>query len=52
MGLIREDGRPKLAARHFHDFTPELGIQPHHTSPPRSVAEFAEFCGRMVRRYC
>jgi beta-xylosidase len=34
-------------------FTPEsLGIVPHHTSPPRNVDEFAEFCGRMVRRYC
>jgi beta-xylosidase len=120
MGLIREDGCPKLAARHFHDFTPELGIcqwfhfedprlddgvrwlkqlgvrklrtglswsdslrpnadawfdrqmaaledfdvtvtfcftpescgiVPHHTSPPKCVDEFAEFCARMVRRY-
>jgi beta-xylosidase len=34
-------------------FTPEsLGIVPHHTSPPKNVDEFAEFCGRMVRRYC
>ncbi len=33
-------------------FTPESrGVRPHHTSPPRSVEEFAEFCGRMVRRY-
>jgi len=34
-------------------FTPEShGIVPHHTSPPKSVDDFAEFCARMVRRYC
>jgi beta-xylosidase len=33
-------------------FTPECcGVRPHHTSPPRHVGEFADFCGRMVRRY-
>ena len=33
-------------------FTPEsCGIMPHHTSPPRRVEEFADFCARMVRRY-
>jgi beta-xylosidase len=33
-------------------FTPEsCGIRPHHTSPPRCVEQFAEFCGRMVSRY-
>jgi len=33
-------------------FTPEAkGIAPHHTSPPRDLDEFAEFCLRMVRRY-
>jgi beta-xylosidase len=33
-------------------FTPEhRGIAPHHTSPPQVPEEFAEFCGRMVRRY-
>jgi beta-xylosidase len=33
-------------------FTPEhRGIQPHHTSPPKDVGEYAEFCARMVRRY-
>jgi len=26
MGLLREDGSPKLAARHFSDYTPEFGI--------------------------
>src|SRR5207253_735684 len=26
MGLLREDGSPKLAAAHFSDFTPALGI--------------------------
>src|SRR4051812_2254812 len=120
MGLVREDGTPKPAFRHFAEFAPEMGIcqwfhfedhrldhgvqllremgvrklrtglswadslrpnadawfdrqmtaldefdvtvtfcftpeshgiVPHHTSPPRCVDEFAEFCGRMVRRY-
>ena len=120
MGLLREDGSPKLAARHFSDFTPEMGIcqwihfedhrlddmvrwlrefgvtyvrtglswadslrpgadlwfdrqmnaledfnvtvtfcftpescgvRPHHTSPPHRIEEFADFCGRMIRRY-
>ena len=33
-------------------FTPEhLGEQPHHTSPPREPAQFAEFCQEMVERY-
>jgi beta-xylosidase len=26
MGLLREDGTPKLALQHFERFTPELGI--------------------------
>jgi beta-xylosidase len=26
MGLLREDGTPKLALRHFSNYTPELGI--------------------------
>ena len=26
MGLLREDGTPKLAMQHFHEYTPELGI--------------------------
>jgi beta-xylosidase len=33
-------------------FTPEsCGLQPHHTSPPRDIAQFAEFCASMTRRY-
>ena len=33
-------------------FTPEhRGLAPHHTSPPAVPEEFAEFCGRMIRRY-
>jgi beta-xylosidase len=33
-------------------FTPESrGIRPHHTSPPRDISEFADFCARMTRRY-
>lgn len=33
-------------------FTPESkGIQPHHTSAPRRIEEFADFCITMMRRY-
>ena len=33
-------------------FTPESeGVRPHHTSPPRDVTRFAEFCAEQVRRY-
>jgi beta-xylosidase len=33
-------------------FTPEhLGMSPHHTSPPRKLDQYAEFCARMIRRY-
>jgi len=33
-------------------FTPEAkGIQPHHTSPPQNIEEFADFCALMMRRY-
>ena len=33
-------------------FTPEAaGVRSHYTSPPKDVNEFADFCGRMVRRY-
>jgi hypothetical protein len=33
-------------------FTPEAeGVRPHHTSPPRDVGRFAEFCAAQVRRY-
>lgn len=33
-------------------FTPEhLGQRPHHTSPPRDIRQFADFCGEMTRRY-
>jgi beta-xylosidase len=33
-------------------FTPEsLGVEPHHTSPPRQLEDYADFCVRMVRRY-
>ena len=120
MGILREDGTPKLSLKHFADFTPELGIcqwfhfedprlddavrwlrklgvqklrtglswadsfrpgadawfdrqmkaldefdvtltycftpehrglQPHHTSPPQVLEEYADFCARMTRRY-
>jgi beta-xylosidase len=33
-------------------FTPEhLGIEPHHTSPPREPQQFADFCAEMIERY-
>lgn len=33
-------------------FTPEhLGVLPNHTSPPREIHEFADFCSAMTRRY-
>jgi beta-xylosidase len=33
-------------------FTPEhCGVAPHHTSPPKCVKEFADFCGWMTKRY-
>lgn len=33
-------------------FTPDhCGIQPHYTSPPKNIEEYAEFCARMTRRY-
>ena len=33
-------------------FTPEhLGLAPHHTSPPRDIQAFADFCAAMVARY-
>ncbi|ALI98307.1 hypothetical protein [Rufibacter tibetensis] len=120
MGLLREDGSPKLSHKYFSDYTPEMGIcqwfhfedhrldaavqhlrdlgvkklrtglswadwlrpdaekwfdhvmkkldefdvtatfcftpehkglQPHHTSPPQNVEEFADFCALMMRRY-
>ena len=120
MGLLREDGTPKLALKRFSEYTPELGIcqwfhfedprldkavewlkrlgvrylrtglswadsfrpgaeawfdcqmkalepfdvtltycftpehcgvAPNHTSPPKDVREFADFCARMTRRY-
>jgi beta-xylosidase len=36
MGLVREDGEPKRALRHFADYTPELGVcQWIHFEDPR-----------------
>jgi beta-xylosidase len=33
-------------------FTPEHhGLKPHHTSPPRDIRAFADFCAAMTRRY-
>lgn len=33
-------------------FTPEShGILPHHTSPPKDVERYADFCAAMIRRY-
>jgi len=120
MGLVNEKGEPKLALKHFSDYTPEFGIcqwfhfedprldagvewlrrlgvkrlrtglswadylrpdaiqwfdrmmkaldefdltvtfcftpeskgiQPHHTSAPQRIEEYADFCREMMRRY-
>jgi beta-xylosidase len=120
MGLFREDGEPKLAAKHFSEFAPRMGVcqwfhfedhrleaavrklqdmgvkklrtglswadyerpdaerwfdyqmrllepfeltvtfcftpehrgvRPHHTSPPKEIGEYSEFCVKMIRRY-
>jgi beta-xylosidase len=120
LGLIKQDGSPKLAMKHFHEYTPEMGIcqwfhyedhrldtavdwlkrlgvkhlrtglswadflrpdaekwfdimmkklepfnvtatfcftpeskgiVPHHTSAPKNIEEFADFCVTMMRRY-
>lgn len=33
-------------------FAPESkGINPHHTSAPQRIEEYADFCTRMIRRY-
>jgi len=33
-------------------YTPEhRGLVANHTSPPKDIEEFAEFCARMIRRY-
>lgn len=33
-------------------FTPEsCGIAPHHTSPPKQIEQYADFCTEMVCRY-
>jgi len=33
-------------------FTPEhLGLEAHHTSPPKAIEEYADFCSRMIQRY-
>jgi beta-xylosidase len=33
-------------------FTPEhCGVLPNHSSPPKDIEQFADFCARMTRRY-
>ena len=53
MGLIREDGCPKLAARRFAEYAPELGIcQWFHFEDPRlcdGVRALREFGVRKLR---
>jgi beta-xylosidase len=51
MGLIKEDGTPKLALKHFPDYAPELGLcQWFHFEDPRldSAVEWLRHLG--VRR--
>jgi beta-xylosidase len=53
MGLFREDGQPKLAARHFAEFAPEIGIcqwfhfQDHRLE--RGTAALKDFGVRKLR---
>ena len=52
-GLFKAAPNPN-AARLFQSFcfTPECeGIAPHHTSAPRNLSNYADFCARMTRRY-
>ncbi len=36
LGLVREDGTPKLAYKHFHEFAPAMGLcQWFHYQDPR-----------------
>ncbi|MBA3232057.1 MAG: beta-xylosidase [Acidobacteria bacterium] len=51
MGLLREDGSPKLAAEQFHEFTPDLGIcQWFHFEDPR-LGEAVRWLERLGVRY-
>jgi beta-xylosidase len=56
-GWERWFDRQMRALERFHVtvtycFTPEpLGVRPHHTSPPRQIGPFADFCAAMTRRY-
>lgn len=56
-GALRWFDRQMRALEEFHVtvtycFTPEhLGIEPHHTSPPREIEAYAEFCAAMTARY-
>jgi beta-xylosidase len=53
MGLLREDGSPKLAAKHFAEFTPAMGIcQWFHFEDHRlddAVAKMKDFGVRYLR---
>lgn len=51
MGLLREDGTPKLALRHFADYAPSLGVcQWFHFEDPRLDAAVAWLERLGVRR--
>jgi beta-xylosidase len=51
MGLLREDGTPKLAAEQFREYTPELGIcQWFHFEDPR-LEDAAVWLKRLGVRY-
>ena len=51
MGLLREDGTPKLALQHFERFTPELGIcQWFHYEDPR-LDEAVEWLRKLGVQY-
>src|SRR3954471_11506719 len=51
MGLVREDGTPKLALNHFSEHTPELGVcQWFHFEDPR-LAEGVQWLKRLGVRH-
>jgi beta-xylosidase len=56
-GAMRWFDRQMRALEHFETtltfcFTPEhCGLLPNHTSPPKEIGQFADFCAAMIRRY-
>ncbi len=51
MGLLREDGTPKLAAKHFHDCTPALGLCQWFHFEDHRLDDAVDWMKRMGVRY-